>query len=256
MAKKPPKFPLDVSEEVQKRFKGGTIFQKRVKNVKGVHSEGKEQKGERLKENFGVKRGPWNRGKSVGQKKPFTPKQVRTIKTLLEEEENWRDLALFSVGVDTMLRSSDLLNLTVEEVTNHQGKVLKEFHLRQQKTKAGNLVSISPETQKNLLKWIQVSKKYADDFLFTGITKHTLHKKLSHVQHTRLVKKWAESIKLNPVEYSTHSVRRTKAAYLYQMTGNIEAVRLLLGQKSVSATSAYLNIDKRQALNIAESFEL
>ncbi len=42
---------------------------------------------------------------------------------------------------------------------------------------------------------------------------------------------------------------------MFQATGNIEVVRELLGQKSVGATSAYLNIGKRKALNIGKKFE-
>ncbi|MCP4306642.1 MAG: integrase, partial [bacterium] len=54
---------------------------------------------------------PWNKGRAVGQKTPFTPAQVWKIRKDLELKEAWRDLALFSVGLDTMLRSSDLLAL-------------------------------------------------------------------------------------------------------------------------------------------------
>lgn len=199
---------------------------------------------------------PWNKGKSIGQMKPFTPQQVRTIKELLTAEENQRDLALFSVAIDTMLRSSDLLKLTVQDVRNHDGTIRREFQVKQKKTGKGNLVSISAKTKEVLDKWIRATNKYDDDYLFTGTTDKTRHTPLSYGYLTRLVKKWARSAKLIPKEYSTHSLRRTKAAYVYKMTGNIEAVRLLLGQKDVSATSYYLNIDKRQALDISESFEL
>jgi site-specific recombinase XerD len=49
-------------------------------------------------------------------------------------------------------------------------------------------------------------------------------------------------------------MRRTRATYIYKKTNNIEVVRLLLGQKSVSSTSAYLNIEKQEALKIGREF--
>jgi hypothetical protein len=58
---------------------------------------------------------PWNKGKSVGQKAPFRPRDVQTIKQILENAGNLRDLALFSVGINTMLRGVDLLALRVED---------------------------------------------------------------------------------------------------------------------------------------------
>jgi site-specific recombinase XerD len=51
-------------------------------------------------------------------------------------------------------------------------------------------------------------------------------------------------------------LRRTKAAYIYEQTRNIEVIRELLGQKSVSATSAYLNVGEKKALAIARKFDI
>ena len=67
------------------------------------------------------KKRPWNKAKSVGQMRPLTPAQVHTIKRILEAEGNLRDLALFSTAIDTMLRGVDLLQLTVAEITDHEG---------------------------------------------------------------------------------------------------------------------------------------
>ncbi len=55
---------------------------------------------------------------------------------------------------------------------------------------------------------------------------------------------------------SSHSLRRTKAALVYEHTRNIEVVRELLGQTTVSATSTYLNVGKKRALEIAKQIEL
>jgi hypothetical protein len=54
----------------------------------------------------------------------------------------------------------------------------------------------------------------------------------------------------------TRDQRRTKAAYIYEQTRNIEVIRELLDQKSVSATSAYLNVGKTKALAIARKFDI
>ena len=61
---------------------------------------------------------------------------------------------------------------------------------------------------------------------------------MSKVQYRNLVKKWVTAARLDPADYSSHSLRRTKAAIIYEKTKNIEAVRELLGQTSVAATSA------------------
>ena len=95
----------------------------------------------------------------MGPKAPFSPSQIRFIKSLLSIDKNLRYLALFSTGIDTMLRVSDLLNLTVADVTDYEGNIKGEVLIRQQKTKQGNLVMLSEDIQKVLAQWIQQSNK-------------------------------------------------------------------------------------------------
>ncbi|WP_097806528.1 hypothetical protein [Pelagimonas varians] len=45
-------------------------------------------------------------------------------------------------------------------------------------------------------------------------------------QYGRLVPDWVTSIRLAPISYSSHSLRRTKAAEIYRKAGNLRAGRL------------------------------
>lgn len=113
----------------------------------------------------------WNKGRIVGQKAPFTPEQIKLIKSILTAENSLRDLALFSVGIDTMLRASDLLSLTVDEVIDYQGNVKEEILIKQQKTKQGNLVMLSTYSQDIVARWIKQTNKINGEYLFTGLRK-------------------------------------------------------------------------------------
>lgn len=66
---------------------------------------------------------------------------------------------------------------------------------------------------------------------------------MSTRQYGRIVDKWVSSIGLDPKRYGTHSMRRTKAAQIYQKTGNIRAVQLLLGHTKLESTVRYLGIE-------------
>src|SRR4029453_14201004 len=83
---------------------------------------------------------PWNKGKAVGQKAPFTPEQAYIIRQLLQAEGHLRDLAPFNTAIDTLLRASDLLTLKVEDVTDHHGTVVDECTVRQRKTQTTHTV--------------------------------------------------------------------------------------------------------------------
>ena len=133
--------------------------------------------------------------------------------------------------------------------------IKKEITIRQLKTSEGNLVLISDPTKKILKQWINQDNKGKNDYIFTRLNKDK-EQPITTTQYRRLVKKLAEHARADVRDFSSHSLRRTKASLVYENTGNIEAVRLLLGQKNVASTSFYLNVDKRQALEIARNIVL
>jgi hypothetical protein len=70
------------------------------------------------KKNTAAKRQVWNKGLLIGQRDGFTPAQVKRIRGALADRGvlGLRDLALFSVAIDTMLHGTELLDLTVKDV--------------------------------------------------------------------------------------------------------------------------------------------
>ena len=193
------------------------------------------------------------------QKKPLTGKQTKALSKLLLDKP--RDHALFHVGIDSMLRSSDLRFLTVEDVTDSQGIVREECSITQQKTKKTVTFNLGETTREALQTWIGVSGKQGEEYLFSSRTKNYAGKQLkeqpiSQVQYQRLVKSWLESLGVATDDYSTHSLRKTKASAIYDATKNVEAVRQLLGHSSVAATSAYLGIEQAKALDIAKNHRM
>lgn len=201
----------------------------------------------------------WNKGRAQGQKDPLTPEQVSAIKLILANKGRLRDLALFSAALDTLLRSSDLLSLRVSDVRDANGGIRWSFSIRQQKTGKALSVELFDGTRATLAKWIDETGKRGDDHLFTAtrIVPGKPAKPLTRRHYAHLVKQWAALVGISdPAKFSTHSLRRTRAAYIYRETKNLEAVRRVLGHRSLGATSAYLGIDDAIALDIARKFQL
>jgi integrase len=65
-----------------------------------------------------------------------------------------------------------------------------------------------------------------------------------------------ESIGLDPTEYGTHSLRRTKPTLVYKRTKNLRAVQLLLGHRNLESTVRYLGIEVDDALEMSEQTEI
>lgn len=61
-------------------------------------------------------------------------KKIAQIKNLLRGQRRFRDLLLFTVGVNTALRVSDLLTLRIGHILDETGVVVSQFVLREEKT--------------------------------------------------------------------------------------------------------------------------
>ena len=95
-----------------------------------------------------------------------------------------------------------------------------------------------------------------EDFIFRGNKSAYTKKPITTQQYARIVKGWMADLphKLmkgqDASEFSTHSLRKTKASIVYGRTRNIEAVRMILGHRSVTATSAYLGVTEKDATDL------
>src|SRR6516225_1879304 len=85
------------------------------------------------KQNGMARRRAWNKGLEVGKKDAFTPDQVKRIRALLAKRgvSGLRDLALFSMAIDAMLRGRDLLGLRVRDVQNRNGSLRSTIEVSQ-----------------------------------------------------------------------------------------------------------------------------
>ena len=101
-----------------------------------------------------------------------------------------------SLGIDTFLRASDLLKLTVSDVVDNKGNVKSEVLLRQKKTGETHTVAVLDEAKKYVLQLIKKQSLYEDDYLFVGGRDRNKHLTVRHARN--LVKKWAVYLGLNP----------------------------------------------------------
>ena len=73
----------------------------------------------------------------------------------------------------------------------------------------------------------------------TGLLNRGLHASpyLSARQYARCVESWVSSIGLDPSDYGTQSLRRTKPALIYRQTNSLLAAQLLLGHSRLRSTA-------------------
>lgn len=196
---------------------------------------------------------PWNRGKLVGQKPPLKLKEIWAIRIRLQISDRIRDLALFNLAIDSKLRSCDLVKIRVRDIS-HGATVASRAMVMQQKTHQTVQFEITEQTRDSISNWIEHAELGMHDYLFKSRFKSSSH--LSTRQYARIVGGWVSEIGLDPAEYGTHTMRRTKASLIYRRTKNLRAVQLLLGHTKLESTVRYLGIEVDDALEMAEQTEV
>ena len=176
------------------------------------------------------KREAWNKGKLVGQKPPFKPRDIWAIRIYLQNAHAVRDLAMFNLAIDSKLRGCDLVSLRVRDIT-HGNQVLSRAMVIQRKTQRPVQFELTEPTRAAVSAWLEKSHLRGDQFLFPSRVARSPH--ISTRQYARIVHHWAKSAGLDSSAYGTHSMRRTKATLIYKRTKNLRAVQLLLGHSKL-----------------------
>ena len=175
-------------------------------------------------------REPWNKGKIVGQKAPFKLKDIWALRVRLQMQDRVRELALFDLGIDSKLRGCDLVRPKVRDIC-HGDQVASRAIVMQQKTQRPVQFEITPPTREAAQKWLEESRLKSEDFLFPSCIHESPN--LGTRQYGRILDGWVEELGLDPADYGTHSMRRTKATLICRRTKNLRAVQLLLGHSKL-----------------------
>ncbi len=124
----------------------------------------------------------------------------------------------------------------------------------QQKTHRPVQFEITERTRSSLSDWIKLAGITLSDFIFPSRIHKSPH--ITTRQYARIVRHWVTEIDLDPANYGTHSMRRTKVTLIYRRTKNIRAIQLLLGHTKIESTVRYLGIEVDDALEMAEQTEV
>ena len=186
-------------------------------------------------------------------KKPITSAQVKTLRNNVKEKP-LQEL-LLNLGVDLMLRSSDLLNLKVSDVVSDFGKIKTEVKVKQIKTGTTLNIPLSKNSINTIKK--HLVGRDLDSWIFVGNKSHYTKSPITQKQYSRIVKKWMSSLGVEDVNnYSTHSIRKTKSSEIFKQTQNVEVCRRLLGHANITATSQYLGLEDSDALEVAKNINI
>ena len=156
-----------------------------------------------------------NKGVIVRQKSPFKLREIWAIRVRLQLQHRVRELAMFDWGLDSKLRACDLVKMRVRDIC-HGERISPTATVTQQKTSRPVQFEIKQPTRDAVSNWIKEAKLGQDGYLFPSRIYESPH--IGTRQYARIVASLVTEIGLNPSEYATHLMRRTKASLIYWRT--------------------------------------
>jgi site-specific recombinase XerD len=163
-------------------------------------------------------------------------KQIEAIKTILKAS-NLRDYCMFTLGINSGLRISDLLTLKVQDVTNSKGHIRDRVIIREKKTDKVKSFPFGKTTQKALKEYLSTAKPITDAPLFPSQKGGTLTRQQAY----RIINAAARKVGITD-KIGTHTMRKTFGYHAYQAGMDITRIQQLLNHSAPSVTLRYIGI--------------
>ena len=152
-------------------------------------------------------REPWNKGKIVGQKAPFKLKDIWALRVRLQGRQPGARAGRLQPGIDSKLRGCDLVSPKVRDIC-HGEQVASHAVVMQHKTQRPVQFEIAAATRDAVQKWIKQAGLRSEDFAFSSRIHDSRH--LGTRQYAWVLENWVGELGLDPADYGTHSMRRTR----------------------------------------------
>lgn len=162
-------------------------------------------------------------------------KKIEAMKKLLKGS-NLRDYVLFTLGINSGLRVSDLLQLKVTDVLDENRKIKDRINLREKKTGKSKTFPLSDTVIKALREYVAALP--TDSALFpsrkggTPITRQQAYRVLNEAARTVGIKD----------KIGTHTLRKTFGYHAYIGGVDVTRIQALLNHSSPRETLRYIGI--------------
>jgi len=170
--------------------------------------------------------------------------KIKEIKALLLKS-NYRNYALFTLGINTGFRISDILEIKVSDVINRTHIAIKE-----KKTGKLKKAYINSSLKEELDKYIFDMND--EDFLFRS--REGENKPISRVRAYQLLTDVAKKVGLE--EIGTHTLRKTFGYWHYKQHKDIALLQELFNHSAPSVTLRYIGINQDAMDASLENFYL
>lgn len=177
---------------------------------------------------------------------------IDRIKTLLQDQP--RNLALYVLGINSNLRASDLVRITVDQVIGIGPR--ESFEIREKKTGKLRRITLNNGTHSALRNWIEVGNLRSGDPLFKSQRNGSDNTgRLTVSSVNRLVKRWCYEIGLQG-NFGSHTLRKTWGYHAWKAGVDLPRLMTCFNHSSQQQTLNYLCIQNKEIQEVYLQVEL
>lgn len=171
---------------------------------------------------------------------------IASVKDILKKR-SYKYYIMFTIGINTGLRVSDILTLKVSDVS-YRSHIL----IREQKTDKDKRFLINDQLQKELQRYIKSEHLMDHNYLITSNKGTNQH--IGRVQAYRVLHYAADQLGLR--EIGTHTMRKTFGYWHYKQYKDVAILQSIFNHSSPSITLEYIGINDDMKDETIKSFFL
>jgi integrase len=185
-------------------------------------------------------------------------KKIAQIKNLLRGQGRFRDLLLFTVGVNTALRISDLLLLQIGQFLDDRGHFKQRFWIQEQKRNKRHEVTINQSIREALEEYLEAYPGVAENsghFVFFNTKTNGYSEPIKRGQAWKFIASICHEVGL-PGNFGTHSLRKTWGYHARMQGVDLALIMHKLNHESIAYTKRYLGITDDELQAVAQRLNL
>jgi len=185
-------------------------------------------------------------------------KRIAQIKNLLRGQGRYRDLLLFTVGINSALRISDLLNLRIHHFVDEQNHIRRRFVIKEEKRGKRQEVVINDSIREALGEYLAAYPAITNDpdnYVFFNAKANNFREPIKRGQAWKFIASICADIGLRG-NFGTHSLRKTWG-YHARMSGvDLALIMYKLNHASLAYTKRYLGITDDELEEVVKRLNL
>ena len=185
-------------------------------------------------------------------------KKISQIKNQLRGQRRFRDLLLFTMGINSALRISDLLQLRIGHFLDDQKGYKQRFWIHEQKRNKRHEVVINQSIREALEEYLAAYSGIANNpknSVFFNTKTNAYSKPIKRGQAWKFIVSICHGVGLRE-NYGTHSLRKTWGYHTRMQGVDLALIMHKLNHESVAYTKRYLGITDDELQAVAQRLNL